>query len=151
MWPDLVTLGSASNPITVHSYGLMVMLAFIASLGWVHARSGTVGLSQERVAVAVDDQEVAHAWVLWAAGRGRAAMSPLDAPDWLLDDVGMLSAIKFVEVSSGRTLFQAPGAEQFQYRYLDNTYVAVAKSDAYVQAPIERAVQRVREIPDDAR
>lgn len=52
MWPDLVTLGSASNPITVHSYGLMVMLAFIASLGWVHARSGTVGLSQERVAVA---------------------------------------------------------------------------------------------------
>lgn len=52
MWPDLITLGTADAPVTVHSYGLMVMLAFIGAFGWVHARAGMVGLAQERVAVA---------------------------------------------------------------------------------------------------
>lgn len=51
MWPDLLTLGADGHPVTLHTYGLMVLLAFSASLLWVHARGGLVGLAQERVAV----------------------------------------------------------------------------------------------------
>jgi len=70
--------------------------------------------------------------------------TPLDAPDWLLSDEGTLDAIKFVEVATERTLFEAPGAETYRYRYLDDEFVAVARQDrTYAIAPVPHGFGRL--------
>lgn len=49
MWPTLVDVVGPNGPIRVHTYGVLVLLAFTVGFALVHARSRHVGIEPERL------------------------------------------------------------------------------------------------------
>ena len=49
MWPTIVTFGEGNVVFPVHTWGLMVTLAFLAAAGVVHRRAPSAGLDAEKL------------------------------------------------------------------------------------------------------
>lgn len=49
MWPTLLEVQSAAGPVGLHSYGLLVLLAFCAAFLLVHLRAQQIGLHPDRL------------------------------------------------------------------------------------------------------